>query len=75
MLNPGPLTLMRPDGSDRVAIPTGNIGFDPGFAWSPDGKYIVAHASTGLLAVVVVATGEVLPLPFSAGLYLPDWKP
>ncbi len=75
MLNPGPLTLMRPDRSDRVAIPTGTVGFNPGFAWSPDGKYIVARASTGVLAVVVVATGEVLPLPFSADLYLPDWKP
>jgi hypothetical protein len=75
MLNPGPLTLMRPDGTDRQAIPTGTVGFNPGFAWSPDGTYIVARSSTGSLAVVVVATGEVLPLPFSGDLYLPDWKP
>lgn len=40
-----------------------------------DGKCIVAHTNTGLLAVVVVASGEALPLTFSTDLYLPDWRP
>jgi len=61
------LRVVRPDGSDdRALVPTGER-FGLFFDWSPDGEYIVAPGFSGRVSVVVVATGEVMPLAFTLG--------
>ena len=79
--------ITRPDGTD-VSPP---FTVDPAYAfdgrdgqldWSPDGKWLVAcageeAASQKYLALVSRATGEVLPLPFTArdNLCGATWRP
>ena len=48
-------------------------GFE-GASWSPDGRWIVAKASLGLI-LVEVATDRVLPLAFGTQLTDPAWRP
>jgi Tol biopolymer transport system component len=72
----GELHTMKPDGSDDRAI--GRITAQPGFSWSPDGKWLLIVGRSGL-AIVNVATGDVLPLalrgPGGTSLYQPAWRP
>jgi Tol biopolymer transport system component len=64
----GAITLINADGSfSRTITPTGNSYTRP-LGWSSDGKWIVAP-SQGRLNMIEVATGVILPLPWSAGLY------
>ncbi|HEX9693331.1 MAG TPA: hypothetical protein VGA22_14655 [Gemmatimonadales bacterium] len=41
--------------------------FRPFLDWSPDGQYIVAAGWSGRTSIVVIATGEVIPLAFTLG--------
>jgi len=74
----GPLSVTTPDGSTARALTNGTVQFNGDIDWSSDGKYIVGVATTGTLAVVEVATGEVLVLTLpNIGRHLssPVWKP
>jgi len=75
----GPLAIVRPGGTDRRVIHTGLKTFHPGIDWSPDGKYLIASNSMSQMDIVVVETGEIIPLTFLRGegvdIYHPDWKP
>lgn len=68
----GALRVMRPDGSGIRTVAEGQ--YLPGLDWSPDGEWVVAGSHRGL-DLVHVQTGAVIPLPFSAGMSQPAWKP
>jgi hypothetical protein len=71
----GPIRLMAPDGSGRRRVGTGRT-YDFGFDWSPDDEWIVAHdVEFQRLEIIHVATGRRIPLPYSAGLSDPAWRP
>ena len=71
----GVLRLVLPDGTgDRPLVTT--EAYAPGIDWSPDGKYVVAEtANYGVLELIEVATGTRIPLPYSARLLAPAWRP
>ena len=67
---------MRPDGSGALTLSSAKR-FDPFFDWSPDERYLIATAD-GVLYLVEVATGELLPVPLLAiprGVLMPSWRP
>ena len=72
----GALRTMRPDGSGALTLSSAKQ-FDPFFDWSPDERYLIATAD-GVLYLVEVATGELLPVPLLAiprGVLMPSWRP
>ncbi len=69
----GPISVMKPDGS-ALRILAGGRSFYWAFDWSPDSRWLIA-ASGGLLNLIDVQTGLVLPLPFTAYLLEPAWRP
>ncbi|MGE5803438.1 MAG: TolB family protein [Gemmatimonadota bacterium] len=71
----GPLRIVRPDGTDDRQLVTAEA-YAPGVDWTPDGQYIVAKtANFGLLELIAVASGATIPLPYSARLSSPAWRP
>ena len=71
----GPLHLMNADGTNqRVLTPSRSYG-ETLAAWSPDSKWIIAqNTSYGLLDIIEVATGNILPLTVGAGSISLSWK-
>jgi hypothetical protein len=70
----GPLKLMASDGTGERTI--ADAPYDFGIDWSPDDRWIAArNSSTNRIEIVEVATGMRVPLPYSAGLSDPSWKP
>ena len=69
------LRLMAPDASNRRTLAGGdNYAFDFGF--SSDGRWIAAtNGRTGVIDLIDVDTGMVLPLGFTRGFGAPSWKP
>jgi hypothetical protein len=65
--NTGAINLITPDGSVTNTLASG-YGFGRPLGWSPDGKWIVGQ-SGGMLQLIEVATGTVLPLRWSTGMY------
>jgi Tol biopolymer transport system component len=74
----GELRAVRPDGTGlRGLTATGSI-YRAQFDYSPDGKYLIAAARTGVLTVIDVATGQEIPVSLPKldhGLLSPSWKP
>jgi len=71
----GSLRIVSPDGTNDRQLVTGEA-YAPGVDWTPDGKYIVAKTGNfGLLDLIVVGTGETIPLPYSGRLFTPAWRP
>jgi hypothetical protein len=72
----GQLRTMRPDGSDDRLI--GRNTAQPGFSWSPDGKWLLIVGRAGV-TIVDATTGDALPLalrgPNGTPLYQPAWRP
>jgi hypothetical protein len=70
--------VINADGTGRAAL--GTAGFNPGLAWSPDGKYLVGRPVDGnSLRVFRLSDGINVTLTFrtSAGLreyFQPDWR-
>jgi Tol biopolymer transport system component len=66
--------------SDRVYVApeyasgTSGTGGFAGASWSPDGKWIIARASVGLI-LIEVATRRVIPIPIGKSLVNPAWRP
>lgn len=70
----GPIRLMAPNGSGIRQVTSGQFEF--GLDWSPDDRWIVGrNAASGRIEVVQVSTGLRLPLPFTAALSDPSWRP
>lgn len=74
--------LVRPDGSDMRRIGQTDVAarnFHPGrVSWSADGRWLAAqlHYPDMRLALIEVATGDVLPLNGATRVYLgPVWRP
>lgn len=68
------IDAIRPDGTGRRTLsPAGRVYVH--FTWSPDGKWLLAKPAdrTGF-ELIEVATGQVIPLPFT-GLESPVWRP
>jgi WD40-like Beta Propeller Repeat len=70
----GELRLMQPDGTGVRTLATGTVTFSPYLSWSPDGEFLIAASSRGMLELIRVSTGEVLPLAFTEGLIAPTWR-
>jgi Tol biopolymer transport system component len=71
-----PLYIVRSDGTGaRQLTPPGRL-YDrfAGHSWSPDGQWIVVRGASRL-ELVRVATGEIMPLPYSAGMWQPAFRP
>jgi hypothetical protein len=74
--NSGPIKLMASDGSGQRYVGSPLAHYDFGIDWSPDDKWIVAReAFASHLELIEVATGRVIPLPYSTALSTPAWKP
>lgn len=72
----GAIVAVRPDGSGRRIVSTGGQRYESPLDWSPDGRWIVARTFGGaMLHLIEVETSMTLPLPFSAGLNNPAWRP
>ncbi|HET7234629.1 MAG TPA: hypothetical protein VFJ16_31745 [Longimicrobium sp.] len=70
----GRVRVMAPNGSGNRAIAPGT-GYDFGIDWSPDDQWVAVHdAASGLLHVIEVASGRVIPIPFTQGLADPAWR-
>jgi hypothetical protein len=70
------IKLMNPDGTNIRNL-TATADFADQIAWSPDGAWLVVRrvvGSSSFLAVVRIATGEVVHLPFTAGWTEPSWR-
>lgn len=69
----------KPDGSDArlVGVAPPMSDYDAPASWSPDGRWlVVALSSAGeRLALVDTDTWDVIPLPWTAGMLFPTWKP
>jgi len=71
----GPIMLMASSGTGVRRL-TDRAVYRFGMDWSPDDRWIVGYAADiQRLEVVNVATGHAIPLPYSAGLFTPAWKP
>ena len=78
----GRVWLVSPDGSGATAISPLNTVFQPGLTWSPDGAWLLVHHqpiswnTTTHLALLRVATREMIPLPASFAQWdNPAWNP
>jgi len=68
----GGITLIRSNGTLVGTINPGVGNID----WSPDGKWLVGwDGLRGILRLVNAVTGVDIPLPFTAGLTTPTWRP
>jgi Tol biopolymer transport system component len=71
----GPIHLMNADGSNARELTPGYVADRvAGYSWSPDGDWIVVRG-TSRLALVRVSTGEIVPLPYSAAMFQPAFRP
>lgn len=70
----GSVSLVNPDGTGGQRLLEGPGYYSAGsISWSPDGLYIVANSAAGF-QLAIVASGEVLPLPYLNALGDPSWK-
>jgi hypothetical protein len=75
-MSDGAVFVVRPDGTGRRAVSPLDHGYEEGLDWSPDGRWIIARSyGRSRLEVIDVATGEAVPLPGSALLTYPSWRP
>lgn len=71
----GRIMLMSGTGTGSRALVNQAV-YRHGMDWAPDDRWIVvANAASERLELVEVATGQVLPLAYTAGMYEPAWKP
>ncbi|HKP76097.1 MAG TPA: hypothetical protein VJT67_11185 [Longimicrobiaceae bacterium] len=72
----GPIKLMASNGTGQRYVGTASSYYDFGIDWSPDDKFIVAReVFRGRLELIEVATGRIIPLPYSSALSSPAWHP
>lgn len=74
ILGTGELRVIRPDGTGMRTVTRTPAQFGLGIDWSPDGRYLVG-ASQGVLTLVDVATGELLPVHLGKSFAAPAWRP
>ena len=71
----GPLHLMNADGTNQRVIGSASGGYSGFPAWSPDSKWIIGqNVSYGILHIIEVATGNILPVTNGAGYSSLSWK-
>jgi Tol biopolymer transport system component len=62
----GTLRLMNSDGTNQRALTSALRTYVEGpISWSSDSKWLLARSNAGMLDLVDVETGTVLPLPYS----------
>jgi len=70
-----PLYIVRSDGTGaRQLTPGRRYARFAGYTWSSDGEWIVIRGQAGL-ELIRAATGEVMPLPWSARMWEPAFHP
>jgi len=75
MRSPGQLAVVGADGTNPRIVPTGNTQWQPHVDISPDGRYVIATAAAGLLHIIELSTGVLMPIPGTTRHVLPQWKP
>lgn len=65
---------IRPDGTEDQAVTSGEQ-FHENFAWSPDGRFLIASNQARQLRLVEVETGEVLTIPHPYAVHGVDAYP
>ena len=73
----GPIHVIQADGTGTRSLTTRAV-YTGRVSWSSDAKYLIVSRNDGMLAVIVVATGEEIPIRISAGarpLVMPSWRP
>lgn len=68
------IRMVRPDGSDDQPVTSGTL-FYKNFAWSPDGRFILAASDAREFVLIEVASGETLTIPSSHQPRGVDWYP
>jgi dipeptidyl aminopeptidase/acylaminoacyl peptidase len=72
----GQVVLINPDGSNQRVISAPGRKYMAGLDWSPDGRWLVVRSGEfPRVELIRVDTGETLPLPFSALVEEPAWRP
>jgi Tol biopolymer transport system component len=72
----GQVLLVDPDGSNPRVISAPGRKYIAGLDWSSDGRWIVVRSGEfPRVELIRVDTGETLPLPFSAMVEQPAWRP
>jgi len=72
----GPIMVVHADGTGSRMISSSSVSYGIGIDWSPDGAWVVAgRYQNGSIDLINVSSGLVLPLPFTAGLASPTWRP
>jgi dipeptidyl aminopeptidase/acylaminoacyl peptidase len=70
------VVLIDPDGGNRRVLSAPGRTYEDGLDWSPDGRWVVVRAvDRPNIELIHAQTGETLPLPLSAGLEQPAWRP
>lgn len=72
----GSIRLVRSDGSGLRELAPARNAYAFGHSWSPDGRWIVARSTvSGLLDLIDVASGQILPLAFTREVREASWRP
>lgn len=72
----GPISVVHSNGTGARIVGSATAGYGYGIDWSPDGVWVVAQRyPAGPIDLINVASGVVLPLPFTVGLGSPSWRP
>lgn len=66
--------IINADGTGNTRLTPADRAYRLGLDWSPDEAWILASTPSGI-DLINVATGVVLPLPFTAGWHQPAWRP
>jgi hypothetical protein len=63
----GPMRVVNSDGTNQRAVTSSNRTYVEGpISWTSDSKWLLARSNVGILDLIEVETGQVLPLPYSA---------
>jgi hypothetical protein len=71
----GRIMTMNPDGTSVTALtPAGRTYALEPINWSPDGQWLIARSTAGVLDLIHAGTGNAVPLPHSAALHAASLK-
>lgn len=71
---PGPIWVVRPDGTGLRILSRAGENYQWGPRWSPDGQWILA-SNWDKIHLIQVSTGLTIELPWEEGLWGAAWKP
>ena len=67
--------VIRPDGQGLRRVSAIGQGFYQEFDWSPTGEWMIVRGPSSNLALIRLADGLILTLPYFTDLDRPAWRP